>query len=197
MRSRETIIRAALGLIEREGFAAVNVSSVAAAAGVSRQTVYSIFGSREEMVSQAVLTVAVELLEEVTAALDQTDSTSAYVVELIVGARREARRQPVLNALLQAERGNPLFDEGMMGRARPVAANLLAPLVARDSSLTDPDWFGAVVEIVTRLGLSVVLFDSEVTRTDTELHRFLSQWLEPGLRRGREQDLPSRSDPQT
>ncbi len=179
--TREVIIRALHGLVVADGFAAVNVSSVAAAAGVSRQTVYSIFGTREAMVSEAVQSVVLEALQGVFAELDATGTTSAYVVELVVAGRREVSRQPVLTALLGAERGNPLFDEGMMGRARPLVAGLLEPLRARDPGLQDDKAFDALVEVVTRLGMSVVLFDSDATRGDDDLRRFMTRWIEPAL----------------
>lgn len=180
-RSREAVIRATLELIEGEGFSAVNVSSVAAAAGVSRQTVYSIFGSREELVSQAVISVVAETLDAVTAAAEATDTACGYAVELIVAARRELLGRPVLLALLRAERQNPLFDEGMMSRALPLAAARLAPLAVRDPALADPDEFASIVELITRLGMSVAVFDSERIRDDDELRRSLTRWLMPLL----------------
>jgi AcrR family transcriptional regulator len=122
-------------LVETDAFAAVNVSSVAAAARVSRQTVYSIFGSREEMISEAITAVTVEPLQGVLADLDATETTSAYVVQLVVASRRELRGQSVLRALLDAERGKPLVDESMIGRAHQVAARLLEPWRARDPAL--------------------------------------------------------------
>src|SRR5205807_6154693 len=60
LRSRNTILKATLDLIERQGFAAVTVTSAAAAAQVSRQTVYSIFGDRAHLVSEAVALLALD-----------------------------------------------------------------------------------------------------------------------------------------
>ncbi|MBM4481622.1 TetR family transcriptional regulator [Rhodococcus hoagii] len=54
MRSRKKILDATLGLIGSAGFEGVNIAAVAAAAGVTRQTVYSIFGTREDLVSHAI-----------------------------------------------------------------------------------------------------------------------------------------------
>ena len=50
MRSRQKVLNATLRLIEDGGFEGVNVAAVASAAGVSRQTVYSIFAGPEDAV---------------------------------------------------------------------------------------------------------------------------------------------------
>ena len=81
-----------------------NIAAVATAAGVSRQTVYSIFGTREEAVSQAMGGLAVEVLGEITAQVESVDTACDYVVEFIVAARTAVRAHPVLATLLLAER---------------------------------------------------------------------------------------------
>ncbi|WP_127782954.1 TetR/AcrR family transcriptional regulator [Rhodococcus sp. X156] len=179
MRSRRKILDATLGLIAGGGFEAVNIAAVASAAGVSRQTVYSIFGTREDLVSQAVAGLAMDLLGDIRQRLEATDSALAYVVELVVVARSAVRADPVLATLFHAERGSPVFDPGMMDRAQPIARQLLEPLAERHpevaSSLDD------LVEITLRLGLSVVLFDDDAVHDDDALRRFLSRWLRPAL----------------
>ena len=74
--------------------------------------------------------------------------------------------EPVLEALLHAQQGNPVFDEGMMGRSRQVAAELLSPLIAHDPALADAELFDSLVEVTTRLGLSIVLFESDALREE-------------------------------
>lgn len=181
MRSRQTIIRATLALIEAEGFGAVNVSAVAKAAGVTRQTVYSIFGTKEDLVSQAVISVANDVLEEIRARVEPIRDPSAYVAEVAVLARAALRRDRVLSALLEGTAGNPVFDAGMMSRAQPVGQAVLAPLRERSSALAaDEAAFRDVVELVTRLGLSVLLFESEGLASDDDLRRFFRRWVVVG-----------------
>ncbi|AII07210.1 MULTISPECIES: TetR/AcrR family transcriptional regulator [Rhodococcus] len=179
MRSRRKILDATLDLIASDGFEGVTIAAAAHGAGVTRQTVYSNFGSREELVSQAIAGLAVEVLGGIHSRSNATDTACEYVVELIVAGRAAVRAHPVLATLLQAERGNPVFDTGMMSRAKPVARELLAPLVERDpgveSSLDD------IVEIALRLALSVVLFDDDAVHADDDLRRFLTRWLLPAM----------------
>ena len=62
MRSRGKIIDATLDLIRTSGFAGITIAAVAEAAGVSRQTVYSIFGTREDLVSQSIAHLTLSLI---------------------------------------------------------------------------------------------------------------------------------------
>ncbi len=180
VRSQQKILGAALGLIEGGGFEAVNIAAVATAAGVSRQTVYSIFGTREEVVSQAMGGLAVEVLGEITAQVESVDTVCDYVVEFIVAARTAVRAHPVLATLLLAERGNPVFDLEMMSRAIPFAGQMLTPMVER--GLATEAELDEIVEIAVRLGLSVVAFDSDLVHSDDSLRAFLSRWLGPAIR---------------
>ncbi|MBO0767861.1 MAG: TetR/AcrR family transcriptional regulator [Solirubrobacterales bacterium] len=179
--SRATVIDACQQLIEREGFAATSISAIATAAGVSRQTIYSLFGSREDLVSQTVLTAFDEVLATTAAATAPTAGTVAYIVELLVVGRRETLRQPVCRELLRAEQNNPLFDQGMMERALPVIAALLEPVRARDPHLADAETFAQLTELVTRLGISTLVFDSPLCRDEPALRRFLTRALSSNL----------------
>lgn len=181
--ARERIGDAALALIEADGFEAITIAAVARAAGVTRQTVYSTFGDREGLVSQVVIGVAFEALGEIRGSLRPEGPPAVYLADLVVGARREVRARPVLAALLRPREGNPLFDDGAMARAWPVALELLGPLFQHHPRLRPADGTDPLVELVLRLGLSVVLFDSPATREDGDLRRLLVGWFEDGLRR--------------
>jgi AcrR family transcriptional regulator len=179
MRSQKRILDATKDLIERSGFEAVNIAAVATAAGVTRQTVYTNFGSREELVSQALAGITLDVLGSVAEDLAATSTPYDYLAELIVAGRRALRGDPIMSTLLRAEPGNPILDPNMASRAIPFVHALLGPLVERYPALgTHLD---DLVEISMRIGLSVVLFDSDAVQTDRELRRFLSLWLQPGI----------------
>lgn len=179
MRSRQKILNATLRLIEDGGFEGVSIAAVASAAGVSRQTVYSIFGSREEVVSQAMAGLALEVLGSIEARLKSARTVCDYAVEVIVAGRAAVRSNPVLAALLVAEQGNPVFDYGMIARAKPVARQIFEPLLERQEVAEDR--LDDIVEMTVRLGLSVIVFDSDAVRTDEDLRAFLARWLAPAL----------------
>jgi AcrR family transcriptional regulator len=179
VQARERILDATTALMERSGFQAVNMAAVAAAAGVSRQTVYAQFGSREELLSQAILRVVAEVFDDLNARTAATQDGADYLVELFVAVRRQFRERAVLGALLFPGDGNPLFDDELLARARPAATHFLAPLVEREPRIADR--LDDVVELLSRLGLSILLFDSDAVRSDDDLRAFLRRSLIPVL----------------
>ncbi|CAB4910219.1 unannotated protein [freshwater metagenome] len=182
--ARERVVAATTGLIESDGFEAITIAAVARGAGVTRQTVYSLFGDRERLVSEVVVGVAVEALAGIRAALRPDGPAAVYLADLIVGARREVRARPVLAALLRPREGNPLFDEGAMDRAWPVALGLLEPLFEHRPGLRPTGPTDPLVELVLRTGLSVVLFDSPATRDDDDARHLLAEWFRDALPEG-------------
>lgn len=63
---RAAILEAAKALFAREGFAGVSMDRIAAEAGVSKLTVYSHFGDKESLFSEAIRNLCEELLPDAT-----------------------------------------------------------------------------------------------------------------------------------
>lgn len=179
MRARERILDAAATLVERSGFQAVNMAAVAQEAGVSRQTVYAHFGGREELLREAIARITGQVVDRVHDQVAGTSDSSERIVEFIVAIRSEFRRHSVLGALLFPAGDNPLFDEDFFARAKPFAAQLLAPILTREPRLAAR--FDDVLEIVMRFGLSILLFNSDTIRSDDDLRGFLRRSLIPAL----------------
>jgi AcrR family transcriptional regulator len=176
---RERILDATIALVERSGFKAVNMMAVAREAGVSRQTVYAHFDSREDLLSKAMIRVVTQVNDRVNAEIAGASSASEYVVEFAVAMRSEFRRHRLLGLLLFPDGGSPLFDDQVIARALPVGAQFLEPLLRLEPRLADR--FDDVVEITLRFGLSVFLFDSDAIHTDDDLRTFLRKSLVPAL----------------
>lgn len=179
MRARERILAAAATLIERSGFQAVNMAAVAQEAGVSRQTVYAHFGSREELLAEALARITTQVTDRIHAQIDGASDTRDLIVEFVVAVRLEFRQHPVLGALLFRGGDSPLFDNDLFARAKPVGAKLLAPIMAREPRLAAR--FDDVLEIMLRFGLSILLFNSDTIRSDDDLRAFLRRSLIPAL----------------
>ena len=179
MRSRQKILDATVAMVAEQGFGAVNVAAVATAAGVSRQTVYSIFGTREDLVSQAMAGLLTELRAQMDARLAGAETVQEYVVELIVLGRAQFREHPALTQMMIAGQGNPIFDADMMARAKLVGHELHRPLAERFPQVRDD--LDGLMEAVIRMAMSIVLFDSDLVHSDDDLRRFLARWLAPAL----------------
>lgn len=179
MAARDRILDAVEALIGRGGFKAVSIASVAAEAGVSRQTVYANFGTLEDLVSEAVTGVSTRVLTEIGERLDSVTDPGEYAVELLVSARATFRATPALAVLVFPETGNPMFQADMFATALPLAEAFLAPLFDRGPQLRERR--EDVLELLLRTGLSVLMFDSEALRTDADLRGYLTRTLLPAL----------------
>nr|WP_206038069.1 TetR/AcrR family transcriptional regulator [Rhodococcus sp. HNM0569] len=166
-------------VVVSEGFAGVTIAAVAKRAGVTRQTVYSIFGTREDLVSQAMVDHLGGVVACFHTRLAETATPAEYVVELIVECRRIFRTDPLLGALLRAGTGNPVFDAGALERAHVVGLELLAPLRTRFPG-TAPR-LDDIVELCVHLGWSVVCFGDHESRSDDDLRAFLHRWIGPAF----------------
>lgn len=166
-------------LIESGGFGAASIAAVAASAGVSRQTVYSIFGSREQLVSDAVADLTRTVFDEVTGAAASMDGVVEEIVATLIAARRVVREHAVLAILAGTSDLNPLFDDGMIHRARPVVGEMLAPIRERHPDV-GRSW-DDIVDAALAIGLFVVLFE-DPDRPDDDVAGFLTRWLTPAIK---------------
>lgn len=180
MRSKRKILDATLGLIAESGFEDVTIAAVARAAGVTRQTVYSNFATREDMISEAMVGLVVDVIGGIREKSDQAESPSEFVIETIVASRDFIRREPVLNSLLRSGSANPLFESDMMARAEPVVRQFIDGYLARNPGI-DSAQFDDVDSALVRVGLSVILFDDPSIHNDDGLRRYLTRWLIPVL----------------
>ncbi len=64
MEKREQILRAANELFERQGFNATGVDQLAAAAGVTKRTLYKQFGSKEGLIEEVLRMHHTEMMEK-------------------------------------------------------------------------------------------------------------------------------------
>ncbi|MGZ8178324.1 TetR/AcrR family transcriptional regulator [Williamsia sp. SKLECPSW1] len=178
MRSRQKIIDATLDLIGSGGFDAASIAAVAQSAEVSRQTVYSIFGTREQLISDSVAELVRTVFDEIHGVTPAYPGVAGEVVAMVLGARAVVREHPVLGVLMGPSGQNPLFDPGMVGRARPVTWELFSPIRSRHPELAD-HW-DDVVDIALAVGLFSVFFE-DPARSDDDLAAFLMRWLAPAF----------------
>jgi AcrR family transcriptional regulator len=180
MRSKQKILDATLGLIAEGGFEDVTIAAVARAAGVTRQTVYSIFSTREDLISEAMVGLVVDVIGGIRENADRAETPSEFVVEMIVAARNVVRSEPVLNSLLRSGNANPLFDPDVVDRAEPVARQFLDGYIERNPQF-DSTRFEGIERVLIRVALSVILFDDAQIRDDDGLRSYLRRWLIPLL----------------
>jgi AcrR family transcriptional regulator len=98
---RETLFGAARDELERRSWSEITMSDVARTAGVSRQTLYKEFGSREEFAQAFVIHVGERFLDEVDAAVrEHLDDPRAAIHAALETFLRTAGADPVVRVLL-------------------------------------------------------------------------------------------------
>lgn len=164
-------------MIGDAGFDGVTIAAVAKRACVSRQTVYSNFGTREELVSQAITERLTSLFGAISDLLCTTDTLLDLLVEILVVSRGHILGDPLLRTLTLAGGSNPIFDPGAAQRAREYVRSLLEPAAAPFPELAPHLDF--ISDVGVHVGWSVLCLDAPETRSDAELREFLVAWLGP------------------
>jgi AcrR family transcriptional regulator len=98
---RETLFGAARDELQHRSWSEITMSQVAGAAGVSRQTLYKEFGSRDEFAQAFVIHEGERFLDEVDAAvLEHQDDAHAAVAAALEAFLRAAGADPLVRILL-------------------------------------------------------------------------------------------------
>lgn len=121
---RERIIESAADLTTRRGWPSLTMSGVAAAAGVSRQTVYNEVGSKPQLAQAVVMRELADFLAIVNRAFDRHPDDP-------VAAIREA-----VSDILESADRNPLVREILSGTSE-VNADLLPLLTTRSGDVLE------------------------------------------------------------
>ncbi len=157
---RDRILRAASGLAGEVGWRRVRMGAVASRAGVSRQTVYDQFSTKENLARgmlavevERVVGIAVEALEshpdgDVLAAIE--DAVQAVV--------DDGRRNPLLAVVLDSgPDGDPELLRLLTSDAAPVYATVwekVAPWGVRNFAAIDLGDVAAIVDVIGRVVVS-------------------------------------------
>jgi AcrR family transcriptional regulator len=99
---RETLFGAARDELERRSWSEITMSDVASTAGVSRQTLYKEFGSRDEFAQAFVINVGERFLDDVDAAVRRhLDDPRAAIGAALETFLRTAGEDSVVRVLLR------------------------------------------------------------------------------------------------
>jgi AcrR family transcriptional regulator len=149
---RETLFGAARDGLQQRAWSEITMSDVASAAGVSRQTLYKEFGSRDEFAQAFVIHEGERFLDGVEAAVRQhLDDPQAAVGAALEVFLRSAGKDPLVRILLS--------DDGTGGML-PLVTTQGMPVVhwatARLTATIEEGWPQAPAEKVNLLAESLV-----------------------------------------
>lgn len=174
-KARRFLLDVAQDCIERFGLSKVGLSDVAAAAGVTRQTVYRYFVNADELFNAAAVLASGGFLERMRERVLQRRGLAERCVEWLVVAIREIPKDVHLSALV---RSGDSFDVTSALTLNFVQEEMLA-LSESEASLAERDR-DELAELLVRL-LKSFLDDPGPERSEEELRRFLSHWLVPAI----------------
>ena len=129
--TRDRILAATFEATTRFGLARLSLEDVARAAGLSRQTVYRYFGSRDALIAAMILREEEVFIARIGAAAARHADMRPALEAAIREALRAAREHPLLDRLLATEPEALLpfltTDQGpVLSAARPVLEEVLA-----------------------------------------------------------------------
>jgi AcrR family transcriptional regulator len=161
---RDTIVDAVDHLARTRGWAAASMSDVATAAGVSRQTVYNEFGSRQALVEAYVRREVETLIGEVeTEVRPRADDARGAVQAAFALFLKLASDEPLVQVIVASERPS---DDGeltrlLTGLGRSVATERIGALIVEVwPQVSVPD-ARLLAETLARLAISHALLPTE------------------------------------
>jgi AcrR family transcriptional regulator len=171
---------------ERWGVDKVTIDDIAAAAGISRATIYRMFPGGKDVLFEAL---RVRELEEFFAVLlDRVEGATSLedlLVRTVVAATQELRADEHLALMLASEPGNALSQLTVDGVPRiiHIATAFLAPLA---EPYLDRRHARAVIDVLARLTISYFLAPSDTVDLGDEAsaRAFLAPFLTPYLTQG-------------
>jgi len=157
---RDALLDAAYDVAVTTGWQRARMADVAAAAGVSRQTLYDQFGGREGLALHLALRETARFVDGVERAMDRhPDDVLAAVEAAASYALSTARDNPLIRSIL-TEDGDAGLLPYMTTRAEPLLAAARARLVAYFAAhwpdIDEPHATEAA-EVVVRLALSYIV----------------------------------------
>lgn len=153
--TRTRILDATLAVAGREGITGLTLEVVADEAGVSRQTVYRHFGSREGLVSAVIVREEEAMARRITAAAAAESDLYASVRAALLTALRLAAEHPLLQRLLATEPEALLpFLTSSRGPVLDAARPVMVVLLRERLPDHDVDGLRRLADVTTRLIIS-------------------------------------------
>lgn len=175
------VLLAAKACCERWGFEKVTVDDIAAAAGVSRATLYRLFPGGKDVLFEALRLQELEdFFNRLLLAIGDTDNLEDTLVSAVTAAMRDMRADEHLAVMMSTAPGETLGDLTVTGLPRiiRVATAFLTPLVQPYLNLHDS---GDVVELLVRLVISGFLAPSDRIdfTDDDQVRSFIRRFILP------------------
>ena len=186
-RKRRAILEAATSLFLRSGYLGTSVDEIAAAAAVSKQTVYKHFEDKERLFTEIVLATIDQVGEPFFAGIDALEQTQDLEEDLRELARQlvsivkdhrllQLRRLVIGEAERFPELGRAYYQRGP-GRTAEMMSSRFQHLAERGLLRVDDAWLAAqeFVWLVLSIPLNRAMLSADEQFTDEELERYAEE----------------------
>lgn len=181
--ARERLIDATALCLERFGVAKTTVEDVAAAAQVSRATVYRYFDGRDALILGVLERDAKQFMERLVSRIRDQQDVGVAIVESVVFTVSSVRADPHLALLFAPDAVGATFSiPGTTGLIFRLTSEALRPTLerARDADILREGLnIDEAAEWILRTTLSLLSVPTQ--RTETEDRRLLMTYLVPAL----------------
>jgi AcrR family transcriptional regulator len=168
-----------------------NISEIAEAIGVTRQTVYRYYPTTDELLNASALDAIADLVDQLADHVRQhlaatSGDAADAAVEVVAYVYEHLRDDPALNRLIAPGR----ISSTLSGLTAPSSIALGGKLLAgfgidwSESGLAEDDQLD-LVEHLLRTLQSFVLDPGDPARTGDEVRAYLRRWVAPAVRDGR------------
>lgn len=175
LEARRRLLAVTQACIERHGRSKVGLSDVAAAAGVTRQTVYRYFASADDLFNAAAVLASGGFLERMRARVRRRRGLTERIVETLLVAIQEIPNDEHLSSLVRS--GDPFAISSALERS--FAQDEMVAMSDGHEVLGERDR-DELAELLLRL-LKSFLDDPGPPRSEGALRRLLERWLAPAI----------------
>lgn len=176
---RDTIVAAVDALVRSRGWSATTMSDVATAAGVSRQTVYNEFGSRQALVEAYVLREIEALIAGVEDAVRASHQDAHAAIHAAFGLfLKLASDEPLVQVIVAGAEGGELIRL-LTGLGRQVAIDRIGRLIVQVWPQVSVSDARLLAESMARLAISHALLPtSDPEDTAADVTRMISPFID-------------------
>ena len=181
--ARELIVGAALKVAERDGLRKTNIKKIADELGITRQTVYRLFPSTEELLTHVTIATGGKILDRLMKAALQHDNFEDRVIESMVFLARHIPQDEFLRQYFSLPESNA--DNIGMSFSREGlehAFQIQKALVPANTKMPDETWLKELAEHQQRILFGMIMAPSHRIKTASGMRDYLDKWLRPLLK---------------
>ncbi|MCG8669150.1 MAG: TetR/AcrR family transcriptional regulator [Pseudomonadales bacterium] len=174
------IIEAALFCVKKWGVEKVTLNDIAKEAGVTRPTVYSYFKTRDEVIRYALLQSAYGFAEKLMKQINKYETPADRLLESFLYALKHLPKEPYLELVTDTGLSQILNEHALNTPAGMEISRGLFKVIFKDHVMPEAE-LDEVIEVTTRLMLSLLVLEGPKKRSDKEMREFLQRRLLPSV----------------